>query len=288
MLRSSASSVSPPVPGRAGESKVIVQTAIDAATDLTGAGSGVFEHSLAATDIVRSDDMGGDPLLGREPASDAKRVIAASRSSLFMTGLVNEVHGPMAERLNLHRHVGAKVDLLLGESLDVGHARCGQRSTRELAQGPRSRGLGDVRARVERERQRSSGTSSEDLGAQALPHSRRRKLRRRQRDCCLARNGAIVSGLCITAEGPLSSKARRPWSPVAVRGSQGAHCRHGRGCAPCNCARLLQRSAVARDRTTRLTIVDTLGPPHCAASIIASRELATRAPESGSRCSSSS
>ena len=36
-----------------------------------------------------------------------------------MTGLVNEVHGPMAERLNLHRHAGAKVDLLLGESPDV-------------------------------------------------------------------------------------------------------------------------------------------------------------------------
>jgi len=60
------------VPGRAGESKVIVQTAIDAATDLTGADSGVFEHSLTAKDIVRSDDIGGDPLLGREPASDAK------------------------------------------------------------------------------------------------------------------------------------------------------------------------------------------------------------------------
>jgi PAS domain S-box-containing protein len=46
----------------------ILQTAIDAATDLTGADSGVFEHSLTATSIVRSDDIGGDPLLEREAA----------------------------------------------------------------------------------------------------------------------------------------------------------------------------------------------------------------------------
>jgi PAS domain S-box-containing protein len=46
----------------------ILQTAIDAATDLTGADRGVVERGLTATDVVRSDDIGADPLPGREAA----------------------------------------------------------------------------------------------------------------------------------------------------------------------------------------------------------------------------
>jgi PAS domain S-box-containing protein len=48
--------------------KEILQTATDAAKDLTGAQVGVFEHRFTAKDIVRSDDIGADPLLGRDAA----------------------------------------------------------------------------------------------------------------------------------------------------------------------------------------------------------------------------
>jgi PAS domain S-box-containing protein len=46
----------------------ILQTAVDAATDLTGAQSGVFDHHFTSTGIVRSDDIGADQLLGSEVA----------------------------------------------------------------------------------------------------------------------------------------------------------------------------------------------------------------------------
>jgi PAS domain S-box-containing protein len=46
----------------------ILQTAIDAATDLTGADSGAFDRHFTTTGIVRSDDIGADALLRREVA----------------------------------------------------------------------------------------------------------------------------------------------------------------------------------------------------------------------------
>jgi PAS domain S-box-containing protein len=46
----------------------ILQTAIDAATDLTGAHSGAFDRHFTSRGIVRSDDIGADQLLGREVA----------------------------------------------------------------------------------------------------------------------------------------------------------------------------------------------------------------------------
>ena len=50
----------------------ILQTAIDAATDLTGADCGVFERGFTATGSVRSDDIGGDPRWdARRPAGAA-------------------------------------------------------------------------------------------------------------------------------------------------------------------------------------------------------------------------
>ena len=44
----------------------ILQTAIDAATDLTGADSGAFDRHFTTTDIVRSDDIDADAPLRRE------------------------------------------------------------------------------------------------------------------------------------------------------------------------------------------------------------------------------
>jgi PAS domain S-box-containing protein len=46
----------------------ILQTGIDAATDLTGAGAGAFDPDFTATGIVRSDDIGADPALRAEVA----------------------------------------------------------------------------------------------------------------------------------------------------------------------------------------------------------------------------
>jgi PAS domain S-box-containing protein len=44
----------------------ILQTAIDAATDLTGADSGAFDRHFTSTGVVRSDDIGADQVPGRE------------------------------------------------------------------------------------------------------------------------------------------------------------------------------------------------------------------------------
>ena len=47
----------------------ILQTAIDAATDLTGADAGAFDRHFTTRGVVRSDDIGADALLRREVAS---------------------------------------------------------------------------------------------------------------------------------------------------------------------------------------------------------------------------
>jgi PAS domain S-box-containing protein len=71
----------------------ILQTAIDAAKDLTGADSGVFEPSLTAAGVVRSDDISGDPLLGREAARLGLPAPVRSYLALPITLVDGEIAG---------------------------------------------------------------------------------------------------------------------------------------------------------------------------------------------------
>ena len=61
----------------------ILQTATDAASDLTGAAFGVFERNFTATGTVRRDDIVEEPLAGRE-AAHAAELPAPVRSYLAL------------------------------------------------------------------------------------------------------------------------------------------------------------------------------------------------------------
>jgi PAS domain S-box-containing protein len=116
----------------------ILQTAIDAARDLTGADFGAFERSFTATGIVRSDDLDGDPPLGREAARLGLPASVRSYLALPIRMADGEIAGGLVFG---HRSTGAfdadaeaaAASIASTAAVAIGNARLLQSARREAA-----------------------------------------------------------------------------------------------------------------------------------------------------------